>query len=163
MQKHFATVLLCSIITSLFGCTRVVYNRYTHKQLLQSLNTKSDVTKQFGKPGKKIIYDKLEEWTYNLDTISTIGVINNPDSINVLKQSKKPDAVSASQPIIYHKYVKFIFDSAGNVQGYKSQNVDLATTKKEHTPTGTGKVLSVFGAVILIVILEFANAKLNDL
>lgn len=144
-------VILC-------GCSHTVYS---HQKVMQSLHTKNDVLSRFGAPTKKTSIGDLEQWTYYMDTLSVTDKPTDPDTLqNAADTTELPNS---GLYIDRHKYVKFLFDTAGNVAGYKSNGVDLKTVKKDNFGKSTVKGLEVAGILILLIGYEVAKAYYDDL
>ncbi len=152
MKKTLHVLFVLLGLISLCSCSKVVY---THQQVLQSFRTRNDVAKQFGVPNEKITGEGIEMWTYNRDTLSAVQAVNKPDT---LKNSHTAiDSLKANQYNRHDKYIKFTFDTAGNVTGYKSNGVNLSTTKKDNFGKGLLNVLGVTAVVIVIVGVTLAK------
>src|ERR1700744_1030286 len=107
-------IVLCLLLFC--SCTKHVY---THQQVMQGFRTKDDVLKQFGNPDQVKEGVEIEEWTYNRDKISGPNKTTKPDTI--VAADAISDTLKASQPVVYNRYIRFIFDRDGNVAGYKTQ------------------------------------------
>ena len=131
MKRSLPGLLLAGVIF-LCGCSKTLY---THQQVLQSLHTKGDVLKKFGEPDEKIPGDFMEVWAYNWDTISKRVI---------------PDSLGQKHPANYTNYIRFSFDTLGNVTGYKSNGVDLTYKKRDNFGKSLVNGLEVTGALVLI-------------
>ena len=131
---------------------------------MQSFRTKKSVIRQFGLPDEKRETNGVTEWLYNCDSTSTfasntkvqINGTYNPaiDSINTR-------SVTVKQFTPHSKYVKFAFDTLGNVLNYDSKGVNFA--EKEKNTVGT--ILLVTGcvaSVLLIASIISVNAAFSN-
>lgn len=153
MKKPLPLLIILAGIISLYGCSKQLY---THQQVMQSFHTKNDVLKQFGTPDEKITSEGIEEWTYN-NVLPTADKAGKHDTAANSSVNNPPDSLKIKRYQRHDKYIKFLFDSAGNVSGYKSKGVNLATTKKDNFGTGLVKVLGVTAVLIVLVGAEIAN------
>jgi hypothetical protein len=122
---------------------------------MQSFHTKDDVLKQFGKPDEVKEGTDIEEWIYSRDKVSGPNKPVKQDTI--IATNAISDTLKTTQAIKYNKYIRFIFDREGNVAGYKTQGVDMGTTKKEDFGMTLLKVLGITALVIIIVGLDVYN------
>jgi hypothetical protein len=152
MKKTLHVLFVLLGLTSLYSCSKVVY---THQQVLQSFRTKSDVTKQFGVPDEKITGEGMEMWTYKSDTLKGVQAVNKRDTLKDFHTAT--DSLKANQYNPHDKYIKFIFDTAGDVTGYKSYGVNLSRTKKDNFGKGLLNVLGVTAVIIVIVGVTIAK------
>ena|ERR1700754_932813 len=159
MKKPLLLIILLAGIISLAGCSKQVY---THQQVMQGFHTKADVLKQFGMPDQKKTSEGIEEWTYNKDTPANKTMQPVVETVQKSDTTKSyvPTARDSLKLLKYTQnknYIRFLFDSAGNVSGYKSNGVNLAYTKKDNFGTGFLKVLGITAAIVVIVGVEIAN------
>jgi hypothetical protein len=143
-------IVLCLLFFC--SCTKKIY---THQQVMQSFHTKDDVLKQFGKPDEVKEGIDIEEWIYNRDKVSGPNKPAKQDTI--IATNAISDTLKTTQAIKYNKYIRFIFDGAGNVAGYKTQGVDMSTTKKDNFGMGLLKVLGITALIIIVVGLDIYN------
>ena len=163
MSKSLLWLFFACSLLSLCGCAT---KRYSHQQVMQSYHTKDDVLKRFGKPDRRRIVDSTEVWFYyhysgpnNFRQGSTAAVNSQPDTT---KAANSLDTLKAKQLIPVNTSISFIFDQQGNVQGYKSQGVDLAYSKKESFGMTALKVVGIAALVVLIVGLDaYGNADVD--
>jgi hypothetical protein len=148
-----AVALLCS-------CSKVVY---THQQVLQGFHTKNDVTKRFGVPDEKKTGDSFEEWTYYRDTVGALNKPKKGDTLKSVEEYKGADSLKAGQYAIHDRYIKFIFDTAGIVEGYKSNGVNLSATKKDNFGKGVVRGLETTAAIVLLLGIVIAEDAYNNL
>jgi len=136
----------------LCSCSKQVF---THQQVLQSFHTKNDVQKQFGVPDEKTKGEDIEVWTYYRDTLHTVASSNKTDTIKNINTGT--DILKVSQPVEHANYIKFSFDTAGNVTGYKSNGVNLSKTKRDSFGKGLLNVLAITAAITVIIGVEILN------
>jgi hypothetical protein len=123
---------------------------------LQSYHTKNEVMKEFGTPDEKLKTEDIEVWTYNRDTLKAVPMVAKTDSTKNIYTRNFSDPLNVNQPVQHSKYIKFSFDTAGNVTGYKSNGINLGKTKKASFGKGMVNVLSVTAAIIVIAGVEIA-------
>ncbi|MDB5133848.1 MAG: hypothetical protein JWP37_451 [Mucilaginibacter sp.] len=145
MKRLLPGSILIGCLVCLSSCTKVLY---THQQVLQNCHTKDDVVKKFGSPDEKNMGDGIEEWVYNRDAPADIVKPIKPDIINA--SYKSSDSLHLKKPIEHDKYIRFIFDTQGNVVGYKSNGIGLTQKGKD----GIGiSILKILGATVLIAVV----------
>jgi hypothetical protein len=159
MNRTLPAIFFFAILISLYSCSTRVY---THQQVMQSFQTKKDVTKRFGVPSEKLQIDSTESWTYSFDTPSTLPQSIHPDSIKGPAPDHHTDSLRAVLFPHHTKYIKFLFDTAGNVTGYKSNGVNLGMTKKDSFGIGLLKVLGVTAFLVVVIGVEIANNTYNS-
>lgn len=148
MRTSLPGYFLAAALILLCGCSKVVY---THQQVLQGFHTKNDVAKRFGVPDEKKTGENFEEWTYYRDTLGALNKINKVDTLKSVEKYKGADSLKAGRYGIHDRYIKFIFDTTGIVEGYKSNGVNLSTTKKDNFGKGVVNVLEITAAVVLLL------------
>jgi hypothetical protein len=158
MKKPLPLLLILGCLLFFSSCSKVVY---TNQQVLQSFHTKNDVTKRFGNPENKSKGDGLEVWTYKFNKDTTTRPQTNIASQSDTLKAYVPTAADSLKLRRYaerhDKYIKFMFDTTGTVAGYKSNGVNLSTTKKDNFGTGLLKVLGITAAIVVIVAVEIAD------
>ncbi|HTE00263.1 MAG TPA: hypothetical protein VK668_13310 [Mucilaginibacter sp.] len=159
MKKSLPVLLILAGMLSFCGCSKQVY---THQQVMQGFHTKADVLKQFGMPDQKTTSEGIEEWTYNKDIPPNKAAQPVADTARKSDTTKSyvataRDSLKLLKYTQNKKYIRFLFDSAGNVSGYKSNGVNLAYTKKDNFGMGLLKVLGITVAVVVIIGVEIAN------
>jgi hypothetical protein len=153
MKKILPGLLAVLMMIPFCGCSKKLY---THQQVMQSFHSKNDVLKRFGNPDIKRMVDSTEVWIYNRD----VGA-KSVDS--TAKLAKINTDTTKSLPVVKPgKYINFLFDSAGNVVGYKSNDVDLSYVKKISAGTNMLKALGTAAIIAVIVGLEvYKNSDAN--
>lgn len=143
------------LLVSLFLCS-CSQKVYTHKQVMQSFHTKEDVTKRFGNPDIKRTIDSTEEWVYNHNFLPKPSntIVNTPPA--------GVDTTQKSRKIQQNTYVRFLFDSAGNVVGYKSNGVDLGYVKKVSAGSNILRGVGIAAIVVILVGLDlYSNSDIT--
>lgn len=148
---HLYFILLVGLM-SLYSCSRTVYS---HQQVLQGMRNKNDVLKQFGKPDDTLKAENVEIWTYNKGELSVAPKPVKTDSAE--NDSTSDDTLYATQPVDDKRYIKFTFDAAGNVTGYKSNGVDAGVSKRDNFGKSLVRGLEITAGIILIVGVELAQ------
>jgi hypothetical protein len=154
MKRALCVFFFYVVLVSISGCTTRVY---THQQVLQSFHTKADVIKRFGVPSEKLEIDSTESWTYSFDTLSTTAKVIHADSIKSPSIDHHTDSLRAVLFPHHTKYIRFLFDKAGDVTGYKSNGVNLAMTKRDSFGTGLLKTLALTAVLAAVIGVEIAN------
>ena len=152
MVKFFPGCFFILVLLFCCSCTKKVY---THQQVMQGFHTKDDVLKQFGSPDQVKQGADIQEWTYNRENAAEPHKALKPDT--VVATDRASDTLKAYQPDRYSKYIRFLFDLRGNVVGYKTQGVDMSTTKTEDFGITLLKVLGITALVVIIVGLDVYN------
>ncbi|MDB4919872.1 hypothetical protein [Mucilaginibacter sp.] len=132
MKKALLGFIALIGIFSMCSCTMVLYS---HKQVMQRYTTKSQVTKDFGRPAEKRQSEGTEEWLYNYNGISTNSTF---ETNNVTQFSQ------------YDRFVKFTFDGNGNVTKWESHGIN----KERRKPNPTATIVLVAGLVAFFIALE---------
>jgi len=144
-RSQFLLTALSSLLL-LCGCTHTMYS---HQQVLQKCHTKQEVFEQLGQPDEINPGAGIEQWTYNMDK-PPLKKNKRVKDFKAMPDSLVKDSIQFIKPNKYARYVKYIFDDTGNVVGYKSDNVDLTTNKKDNF----GKSLvNITGAVLVVSLL----------
>lgn len=123
---------------------------------MQSFHTKEDVTKRFGNPDIKRTIDSTEEWVYNHNFLPKPSntIVNTPPA--------GVDTTQKSRKIQQNTYVRFLFDSAGNVVGYKSNGVDLGYVKKVSAGSNILRGVGIAAIVVILVGLDlYSNSDIT--
>jgi len=137
--------LIAGLLLCLCSCSKHIY---THSQVMQSFHTKNDVIKRFGTPSATEKNEISEIWTYNIATAAT-------------NTAKTTDTLANRPYIQPGKYIKFMFDTTGHVMGYKSNDVNLGYTKRDSFGKGTLNVLTVLGAIALVLLFVILDIAAN--
>lgn len=144
------SVILILSILSLTGCLKVLT---THTQVMDTYKNKEAVVARFGQPSKKSQHEGMEEWIYNFGKINnktiaeesiTTANLNSADS----GAYKSGNNISGNPAISgkYKKYVKFTFDSSGEVKKWDSKRV-------HYTKTGPNRKATAWAIGITVVVL----------
>ncbi len=151
MKNFFITLI---VVFSLTGCTKTIY---THQQQMQQFNNKNSILSKFGLPTQKREGEGLTEWIYDFGTVSrstNFGNANTNVSVNANNGNAYGNAMtnvmSVSQFSQFQQYVKFTFDSNGNIIKWDTQGVDFSEKK-----TATGKTI-LFTTLYLGIIVGVA-------
>lgn len=150
---HSYLILLAGLV-SLYSCSRTVYS---HQQVLQGLHNKNDVLKQFGKPDDTLKAENMEMWTYNRGEFPVPPKPVKMDSVRSDSTSMNADTLYTAQPVDNKKYIKFMFDDAGNVTGYKANGVDVGMSKKDNFGKTMVKGLEITAVIIIIAGFEIVD------
>jgi hypothetical protein len=154
MKKLLSGFILLTCLMAFCGCSKKFYN---NQQVLQSFQTKAAVANRFGQPGFKRKNGGLEEWTYDLNNTPAVVSAKKRDTIKALYFTVPMDSLHKNQLARNDKYIKFMFDSAGNVTGYKINAVNLTRVKKDSFGIGLLKVLGIAAAITVVIGVEIAN------
>lgn len=110
---------------------------------MQQFNNKNSILSKFGLPTQKREGEGLTEWIYDFGTVSSstnLGNANTNVSVNANNGyaygNAMTNVLSVSQFSQFQRYVKFTFDSKGNVIKWDTQGVDFSVKKTE-----TGKTI----------------------
>lgn len=160
MRTSLSGYFLAVTLMLLCSCSKRVV--FTHQQVLQSFHTKNDVAKRFGVPDEKKPGEKFEEWTYYRDTLGGLNKINKGDTLKRVEGYKGTDSLRVGKYDIHDRYIKFIFDTTGIVEGYKSNGVNLSITKKDNFGKGVVNVLEITAAVVLLLGYAIAEYVYNN-
>ncbi|HTD40569.1 MAG TPA: hypothetical protein VK671_08110 [Mucilaginibacter sp.] len=148
MLRSIALSLALLVSLFLCSCSKKVY---THKQVMQSFHSKDDVARKFGEPDIRRTIDSTEEWIYNHD------VVSKPSNSIVNASAVSMDTTKKTSTTQQNSYIRFLFDSAGNVVGYKTNGVDLGYVKKVSAGSNILRVLGIAAIVVVIVGLDVYN------
>lgn len=137
-------------ILSLTGCMKVLT---THTQVMNAYKNKEAVVASFGQPTEKSQHEGMEEWIYNFgkinnkataeETITTANVSSADSSAYKIGNNISGNPVISGK---YKKYVKFTFDSSGEVKKWDSKRVD-------YTKTGPNKKATAWAVAITVVVV----------
>ncbi|HEY4325476.1 MAG TPA: hypothetical protein VGN20_15880 [Mucilaginibacter sp.] len=161
MKPLFFTIAI-SVMGLLTGCTKVVY---THSQVMERYKSKQDVVAEFGLPAEKRSGEGIEEWIYNYGAVSTTTTYGNQNTNNSVNGTasggvngnSNTNTAVVTQVNQYDRYVKFTFDTNGNVLKWGSQGINNEVRKKDTV----GTVFSVAGIVALIAAFFTAAASIH--
>jgi hypothetical protein len=147
-MKRSLPVLL-PVICLMFLCSCVT-KRYTHQQVMQGFHNEADVTRQFGKPDKRRAIDSTEEWTYYH--------YKGPKATKTITPNLQPAPIGdTSRSAQSGTYIRFVFDADGNVEGYKSQGVDMGYVKKDNFGSAALRIAGIAALILIIIGLDVYN------
>jgi hypothetical protein len=131
----------------LSSCSKQIYS---HEEVMSSYHTKNDVIKQFGQPDEIMVVNDTTQWLYNCsdpsvfnDTKTKVkinGVYNAGSGFNTVP-------VSVKQFSQHNRYVKFTFNTNGNILNWNSSGVNFAERKAKPLAT----IGIVVGAIVVVI------------
>jgi len=133
---------------ALCSCSKIIH---PHEEVMSSYHTKQDVVKQFGQPDEKRELNELIEWLYNCDSASTFVLsktkVRMHGTYNSVYGGTDDKSRTVTQFTPYIKYVKFNFDSKGNVIAWDTREVDFAEKKIK-----VGATVALVGGITYVVL-----------
>lgn len=153
-MKQFTVYLLAIACALPFtNCTKVVYS---HSSYLSQFRTKDQVIGRFGLPNNKQEAEGVTEWYYDFGRVSTgIGMAqtNSNATVNGYGNSVSGygsrNTLGITQYSTTDRYLKFIFNSDGQVTSWNSQGVDFTKRKSK---TALNIILIVVGVAACVAI-----------
>lgn len=139
MKTLITVISAITLISAFTSCTKVLYS---HAQVMERYKTKPQVVSTFGLPTEQRSGEGIEEWLYNYGTISTesnVGISGNATT----------NSLSVTQFSEYSRFVKFTFDSNGNVLKWQTEGID----NSERVKNTMGTIFAVIGGVALSVLV----------
>jgi hypothetical protein len=149
LHKMKQSIIAILSIVSLTGCMKVLT---THTQVMNTYKNKEAVVVGFGQPTEKSRHGGMEEWIYNFGKINKATSEASITTANVSSTDSsayKSGSNISGDPVIsdkYRRYVKFTFDSSGEVKKWDSKRVD-------YTKTGPNKKATAWAIVITVAVL----------
>lgn len=157
-MKQVLVIIL--VIFTFSSCLKVIA---THTQVMDTYKNKEAVVAKFGQPTEKSRHDSLEEWIYNFGKINNVitaeGKITNANVSSADNSAYKSGNDVSVNPAIsdkYRKYVKFTFDSSGEVKKWDSKRVDYTKLGPNKKATAWAIGISVLVVGLMAYVLTHA-------
>ncbi len=134
----------------------------THTQVMDTYKNKKDVVLRFGQPTEKSQHEGTEEWIYNFGKINdkttseaTVTTANVSSADGSAYKSGNNISGNRATSGKYRKYVKFTFDSSGEVKKWDSKRVDY--TKIGPNKKATAWVVAATIVVVGLIVYGFTQ------
>jgi len=157
-QCRFFLMLLPALFL-LNGCTQTLY---THQQVLQQCQTKTDILQRFGQPDEINPGPGFDQWTYNMLNRTDWKNPKKLDPGSTLSDTLVKDSIQKADPLKYEKFVKFMIDKDGKILGYKAEGVDLTYKEKDSFGKNLGKITGLILVISLLVAVAMDKNSSNS-
>ena len=148
MKRITTAFILLITLSVLSSCTKTIYS---DRQVMARYQNKQQVIAGFGQPEEKITVEGKEQWVYSPGKIT--GNYSPGDTAKKASPIVTENQPAGARPAKYIAFVKFTFDSQGNVLKWESKNVSNAVKVKDK---GHTHLLILAG--VLLVALEVITA-----
>jgi hypothetical protein len=158
MKRSQFLLLTILAFPAFSSCTHTLY---TQQQVLQNCHKKQDVLEQFGPPDEINPGIGVEQWAYNMDK-KPVKRSKKHDTTQILPDTLVKDSLQYVKQDKYASYAKFMFDSQGNLVGYKTDGADLSRNKKDNFGKSFVNITGVILVASVLVVLELYRTGAFD-